>query len=253
MTIYNPFDTFTNAAGNIERRPFPGNKIPKNMLNPMALKALSYLPAPQSAGSAFTNTNNWFGQGINISTSHQINIKGDHNFNEKTRLSGRYSSSTQQRERTRISSVTATRRYWTGGPNRTHTHSMVADYTHVFNANTLFNFRYGWTYSDFSRDPLVGYGFDVTSLGLPRTCVIPRRIRYSRALLPKDSRSSAQSRTGLWIDRKACITGPASMTKIIGGHNMKFGGEHRFNQLDYNQPGNPSGRFNFARRRLARA
>jgi outer membrane receptor protein involved in Fe transport len=38
-----------------------------------------------------------------------------------------------------------------------------------------------------------------------------------------------------------------SMTKIKGGHNMKFGGERRFNQLDYNQPGNPSGRFNFAR------
>ncbi len=29
MTIYNPFDTFTNAAGNIERRPFPDNKIPR--------------------------------------------------------------------------------------------------------------------------------------------------------------------------------------------------------------------------------
>jgi hypothetical protein len=37
------------------------------------------------------------------------------------------------------------------------------------------------------------------------------------------------------------------MTWIKGSHNMKFGGEHRFNQLDYNQPGNPSGRFNFAR------
>ena len=41
--------------------------------------------------------------------------------------------------------------------------------------------------------------------------------------------------------------GLASMTKIIGGHNIKFGGEHRFNLLDYTQPGNPSGRFNFAR------
>ncbi len=35
------------------------------------------------------------------------------------------------------------------------------------------------------------------------------------------------------------------MTKIIGGHNIKVGGERRFNVLDYSQPGNPSGRFNF--------
>ena len=38
-----------------------------------------------------------------------------------------------------------------------------------------------------------------------------------------------------------------SMTKILGGHNIKVGGEHRFNFLDYAQPGYPSGRFNFAR------
>ena len=29
MTIYNPFDTFTNAAGNIERRPFRGQHYPE--------------------------------------------------------------------------------------------------------------------------------------------------------------------------------------------------------------------------------
>jgi hypothetical protein len=37
------------------------------------------------------------------------------------------------------------------------------------------------------------------------------------------------------------------LTKVIGGHNIKLGGERRFNLLDYSQPGNPSGRFNFAR------
>jgi hypothetical protein len=56
MTIYNPFDTFVNAAGNIERRPFPGNVVPKNMMDPIALKALSYLPLPNQPGAAFTNS-----------------------------------------------------------------------------------------------------------------------------------------------------------------------------------------------------
>ncbi|MDQ3253347.1 MAG: carboxypeptidase-like regulatory domain-containing protein [Acidobacteriota bacterium] len=91
MTIYNPFDTFINSAGAVERRPFPGNKIPQSMMNPVALKALSYLPLPNQQGTAFTNTANWFDNGINTSSNHQINIRGDHNFSESTRAGGRYS------------------------------------------------------------------------------------------------------------------------------------------------------------------
>ena len=63
MTIYNPFDTFVNAQGNIERRPFPGNVIPASMLDPIAL-ALAYFPLPNVPSTSITETNNWFGQGI---------------------------------------------------------------------------------------------------------------------------------------------------------------------------------------------
>ena len=36
-----------------------------------------------------------------------------------------------------------------------------------------------------------------------------------------------------------------SMTKIMGGHNIKAGAEYRHNWLDYAQPGYPSGHFTF--------
>jgi len=36
VTIYNPFDTTTDASGNPVRAPFPGNKIPQSMINPVA-------------------------------------------------------------------------------------------------------------------------------------------------------------------------------------------------------------------------
>ena len=52
MTIYNPFDTFVNAQGNLERRPFAGNRIPSSMLDPIALKALSYFPLPNTASTS---------------------------------------------------------------------------------------------------------------------------------------------------------------------------------------------------------
>jgi hypothetical protein len=97
------------------------------------------------------HTNNWFGQGINSSTNQQINAKADHNFTEKARLSSRYSQVRSQGTNPNLFGDNNPA-YWTGGPNRTLTHSVVGDYNHVLSANTLFNVRYGWTYSDFARN-----------------------------------------------------------------------------------------------------
>ena len=133
MTIYNPFDTFVNAAGNIERRPFPGNVVPQNMMDPVALKALSYFPLPNQQGAPFTNTNNWFNQGVNNNKGQQINVKGDHSFNDNNRLSGRYSHTRSNSTNPNLFGD-GNPAYFTGGPSTEQDHSMVADFTHVFEA-----------------------------------------------------------------------------------------------------------------------
>jgi hypothetical protein len=46
ITIYNPFDATLDASGNAVRNPFPGNVIPKNLLNPIALAVTQYMPLP---------------------------------------------------------------------------------------------------------------------------------------------------------------------------------------------------------------
>jgi hypothetical protein len=249
MTIYNPFDTFTNAAGNLERRPFAGNRIPQNMMNPIALKALSYVPQPNQAGAQFTNTQNYFNQGINDSSNHQLNLKGDHNFNESNRISGRYSNARSQGTNPNLFGD-GNPAYFTGGPNETNTHAMVVDFTHVRSATTLFSFRYGLTYSDFARNPLEA--FDLTTLGLPQNM----KDTATNLVFPRFAPEGFQEfgTEPYWImDRQEGVHHwSGSMTKIVGGHNIKVGGERRFNQLDYLQPGNPSGRFNFNRQATCR-
>ncbi|MEJ7608380.1 MAG: TonB-dependent receptor, partial [Bryobacteraceae bacterium] len=244
MTIYNPFDTFVNAAGNIERRPFPGNIVPQTIMDPIALKALSYLPLPNQAGAAFTNTANWFNQGINNSSNHQLNAKADHNFNDTNRISGRYSNVRSSGTNPNLFGD-GNPAYFTGGPNATKTHSMVADYTHIQSATTLFSFRYGLTYSDFGRNPLES--FDLTTLGLPQNM----KDTATNLVFPRFMAEGFQEfgTEPYWVmDRQEAVHHWAgAMTKVIGGHNIKVGGERRFNVLDYLQPGNPSGRFNFAR------
>ena len=133
MTIYNPFDTFTNAAGDVERRPFPGNIIPQVHDGSGRAEGAQLPAAAEPAGRRVHQHSNWFDQGINTSTGHQINIKGDHNFNENNRLSGRYSQARSDGTNPNLFGDDNPA-YWTGGPNRTRTHSMVADLHHVMSA-----------------------------------------------------------------------------------------------------------------------
>ena len=245
MQVYNPFDTFTNAAGNLDRRPFAGNIIPRSMMDPISLKALTYMPKANQPGAAFTNTANWFNQGINTSSNHQANIKGDHNFNQNNRISGRYSNVRSQGKNPNLFGA-GNPAYFTGGSNKTITHSMVADYTHIAGPTTLFTFRYGLTYSDFNRNPLFE-SFDLTTLGLPQNM----KTTATNLVFPRFAPEGFQEfgTEPFWImDRQEGVHHfSSSMTKVIGAHNIKIGGERRFNQLDYLQPGNPSGRFNFGR------
>ena len=245
MQIHDPYSTITNEAGTILRQPIAGNIIPASRLNPLAVKALSYLPAANQPGAAFTNANNWFNQGINTSTSHQITVKGDHNFNESNRISGRWSNQRNNGANPNLFGD-GNPAYFTGGPSFTRTQSLVGEFNHVANATTLFAFRYGYTYSNFGRNPFFDT-FDPTSLGFAANVKANATNLVFPRFGPEGFREFGTE--GYWImDRQEAVHHwSGSMTKLIGGHNLKAGGERRYNRLDYLQPGHPSGNYSFAR------
>jgi hypothetical protein len=245
MQLYNPFDTFVNPAGDIERRPFAGNIVPRSMMDPIALKVLEFYPLPNQPGAPFTNTSNWFEQGVNNNRGHQMNIRGDHNFNDNNRVSGRYSH-VRSNNRSPNLFGEGNPAYFTSGPSSNRMHSVVGDYTHVFNPTTLLTLRYGLTYSNYHRNPLFD-SFDVASLGLPAYM----QDTSTHDVFPRFAPEGFQEigTEGYWImDRQEAVHHwSGSLTKVLGAHNMKMGGERRFNILDYNQPGYPSGQFSFGR------
>ena len=242
MTIYNPFDTFVNAAGNIERRPFPGNRIPTSMMDPIALKALAYFPLPNTASTSITDTNNWFGQGINQSVSRQMNLKIDHNFTTQSRLTARYSHAPSTGTPPNIFGELGAAFPLNNGPSVTNTHSFVTEFTRTQSSTSLWNVRYGLTYSGYTRDPIENY--NLTGLGLPQYM----RDQADYEVFPRfapDGYSPIGTEGWLKMDRQEGVHHfSGSYTKMMGGHNIKAGSEFRFNFLDYAQPGYPSGGFN---------
>jgi hypothetical protein len=245
MQLYDPFNTTTNAAGTILRTPFAGNIIPSSRFDPVSVKALSFLPEPNQQGAAFTNTNNWFNQGINDSTSDQTTLKADHNFNSSNRISGRWSYGRNDGINPNLFGE-GNPSYFTGGNSTTRTQSAVVDYTHVAGPTTLFTFRYGITYSDFGRNPFFD-SFDPTTLGIASNVKDNATNLVFPRFQPAEFREWGTE--GYWImDRQESVHHwSGSMTKLFRGHNLKAGGERRYNRLDYLQPGFPSGSFAFAR------
>ena len=165
MTIYNPFDTFVNAQGNIERRPFPGNVIPASMMDPIALQALAYFPLPNTESTSITGTNNWFGQGISENVNRQMSLKLDHNFSERSRLNGRYSYGPYKNTPPNLFGDLGAAFPLNNGPIVGDVHSFVTEFTRTQSATALWTVRYGVTYAGFARDPIES--FDLTRLGLP--------------------------------------------------------------------------------------
>ena len=132
MTIYNPFDTFVNAQGNLERRPFPGNVIPSSMLDPIALQRPGLLPAAEYARARRSpETNNWFAQGISQSVNRQMSLKVDHNFSDRSRLNGRYSYGPYTTTPPNLFGELAPAFPLNNGPIAGSVHSFVTEFTRI--------------------------------------------------------------------------------------------------------------------------
>lgn len=242
ITIYNPFDVMTTANGP-RRTPFPGNQVPANLLDPIAVKALTYYPAPTSEGNPFTHTNNFFAQGVNISRSNQMDFKGDHIFSDKTRIAGRYSRNRNTSLPANLWGNEANR--FTDGDSFTHTQNGVMDITRAHSPTLLLTARFGVLRVDNQRNPH-SLGFDQTTLGLP-SFFLSSGIKLFPSFSPEGYQAMGTNGYAL-IGRGEDVTSTTfSATKIAGGHTVKMGYEGRFMRLNYLQPGYPQGNFNFNR------
>ncbi len=244
QVIYNPFDTYEDDQGSPLRHPFPGNKIPASMQNPIAQKMLKYYPAATSDGDPLTHVNNFYKVGTNPSRGDKMDIKIDHNISERQRLTGRYSSDWGNSTPTNL---------WgniSGNYNNTtsRTQNFVLDYTRSQGPSTVMTVRASVLRNRVLNLP-ISTGFDSSDpngLGLSplfRSTGVYQFPNISvtgyRALGPG---GWAMIRQG---EAVGLING--SVTKIAGSHIIKTGAEFRQYFENYFQPGYPAGRLAFNR------
>ncbi|MBM3755053.1 MAG: hypothetical protein FJW38_13855 [Acidobacteria bacterium] len=244
IEIYDPFSTTPVSGSQVSRAPFPGNIVPKSRMDPIALKALGFFPTPNQVTNAITNTNNWFKQDINVGGAKQFDIKADHNFSDKNRAYGRYSRNLNFGNPPNLFGAGNPAFTFNNGPTNTDTQSVVVDFTRLQSATSVWTFRYGLIYSDFTRKAMEP--FDLTSLGLPQYMKGNANYLVFPTFAP-DGFTDIGTEGWLIMDRQEGVHQfSGSYSKTWGGHNIKAGGEMRHFFLDYLQPGFPSGQFSFS-------
>ena len=155
-TVYDPATTQPdpNNAGHYLRTPFPNNIIPSSRISPVAQAYLKYFPNPQIPGV----TNN-YSYVLPIGTDDkQATARIDHNFNESSRIFGRWS----------MLDDSYTNGDWTNGitgwGQKVTASTFVLDYVKSPTPNTVVDVHYGFS---FQRNKTIPFslGTDVTQLG----------------------------------------------------------------------------------------
>lgn len=244
VVIYDPATTRAAPSGTgFVRDAFPGNRIPANRFDPVAVKMMSYVPLPNSSGSTAALINNlaWAQQfAIN---SNQWSVRLDHRFSDRHSLFGRVTRNTGDSANNGPYGTPADNVL---GITLNRVWNTVLNDTFTFSPSLLLNVRYGISRRFEGRVPLHGGEVTLGQLGFPRAV---------EAAAPEQNFPTVAFTTysqwgppgGDRIRRGNDIhTGVADLTKISGRHTIITGVDLRlYNQTPY-QAGSPSGSYNFS-------
>jgi hypothetical protein len=254
VIIYNP-QTTRMVNGAIVRDPFPGNKIPANRLNAVALAMLKYLPLPDTnIDNSSTNYNRT--SLINNKFEQEYTIKVGHKFTDNVSLSGFYLYN-------RTDEPCAN--YFSSGgnadqndPNRfadpgdyllkRRPQILALNSTWVLSNSSVMALRFGLT--RFPDDNTLTADFDPASLAFSPTYL-------SQITLKKFPQVDIQGYDNFFgrtlgainptrINWKS-MSANGAVSKLVGTHTFKAGADFRKIGVDTYIPGNGAGSFTFDR------
>ncbi len=239
IVIYDPA-TGRNVNGTWTRDAFPGNKIPSNRLNPIALKLLSFYPKPnQKATGSFYSQGNLFipgGDNLDRDDFYNLVIKLDQNFGDKHHVFFRHASN----DRTEIRSFNGLARDVPASdgqfPLKRVNDAYVLDWVGSLSPTLITNARIS-----FNRyiEGSAGYGnsnYSPTQLGFPASMVNQLALPSWFGRYEIDN-YQALGRYYSFNYTNTLAFHP-TVTKISGAHSIKTGVDMRWIQYNVQNVGN---------------
>lgn len=246
IQIYNPFSTAPdpNNPGQYVRSAFNPNQIPGGMINSIAKAALAYLPLPNRSGNAVTGTNNYISNAPRRIDEAEFGIKFDQNVGSREKLFERYSFNRNSLNQPNTFGNVGSPGTGSLGDLILNNYSAGVNSTTTLNSSTILNLSYGFARFYWGR-PTLSYGFDQTTLGFPSSLV-------SKEAYPLFPTFTIAGFSGIGGGGNLLFTGQnthslqASVMKLAGRHELKFGVDLRLNLFNQIQGGDADGNYSFA-------
>ena len=241
ITIYDPLTTRLEN-GQYVRDAFPGNVVPTNRIDPVALALLQRVPLPNTAGL----TNNLLvPDNARADRYDQHVLKVDQVMSSNHRFFGRFA----RNKRTEVNDYAgyppeASPWYQHGRMNV----GFAVEGTSVLSPSLVLSSRVGFIRHDFYIQRH-GDGFDPTTLGFPAS-LASQAARVSFPQINYDGYSAFGSGGGSGASQFTVSdtwSWAEVLNKTTGNHSIKVGGELRVLVNDQQNPTSSFGVFNFTR------
>jgi hypothetical protein len=224
------------------RTPFPDNQVPRDRMNPIALRVLQDIPLPNQPGHPVTKVQNWYGANVTEDTDFR-NLIGrvDHVINQSWKMYGRWNHNL--RDGGRIDyygwGTPATRKIHAGRRND----GAVVDFVGTLTPTTVFTARAGFNrFKQFSKYTPI----DTSSLGLPES--FTSQLQIPDAYPQFTFENYMQTSINQWdIIPSETYSVQTGMNHVLGRHTLKYGFETRLMHYANFARANASGTFSFTR------
>jgi hypothetical protein len=221
------------------RLPFAFNRIPSSRLDSAARQYFTYYGSPNRAATlsgAGLPSNNFATNASLGGNTNQYNARIDWNVSPQQRIFARYT-------------------YWAGTSlpadpfqvnfgglsSYTGSQNFVIGETYTFNSHTLADFRASYLRATNGFTPQQ-IGTDLSKFG-PAWANLASQVTLPVAPLASNGYYGFNGTDNRSIVNNYIVSG--AVTKIVGRHTLKFGGEARHNEWNFAQSGSAAGSFTF--------
>jgi hypothetical protein len=239
VMIYDPYSTKADGS----RTPISGNKIPSSQLNPIALKLLSFYPAPSSEGIGPAHANNNPYPSIWFNGFDQFVGRLDTVINSKNNAFFRYNENPFYEFRAVVFSLTNPAEPTGNGPLLRNGRNIMVDWTSTLSPSMTFDLRAGLNRWEETGGSTLGANYDPKQLGFSSNLVA----QFPAYQFPNIQLEGYQN-----IGSSAVSPGTRdtysiqpNFNMVRGHHFMKFGAEGRRYNKNTAGGGYPSGIYYF--------
>jgi hypothetical protein len=241
--IFNPYSVQQNADGNYIRTPFAGNIIPNSMIDPVARNMMALYPDPTGPGDPITGRNNFTKKFVDSEPGYQFDIKIDHVVTDKTRIAARYSRAHSTAERP-YPSLADNPTLLDGGTSRENDQNIMLEHNWSPTPTILWTNRLGVDRSYYNQ---TATEYDPAQVGFPPNLNAYFGLKRFPEIGPEEYGYLGQSCCTDTVKGQTNWNYSSALSKVIGGHNLKFGFEQRHMFTNFWQPDYPTGQFQFQR------